>query len=80
MHAQKIIYQLSKIIGGIVLYLLLVVVIGVLGLMLIAMQQKNKQLKDDKEMQLVQCAQCGIYIAKNEARIKNGAYHCRDCI
>ena len=65
-------------------FLLVVVVIGIVYYMFIKPKPlKNKPKKENnlKENDMVECAECGIYVEVSEAIISNAKYYCStECI
>ena len=62
------------------LYLLLIIIIAVLILVLLNMQQNNKNSSKNKEINLMQCVKCGVYITQIDMKKKNGECYCRECL
>lgn len=48
--------------------------------MLLNTQQKNKKSNKNKEIQLMQCVKCGVYITQLDMKKKNGKYYCHECL
>ncbi len=56
-------------------YVFIVILVGI-ALLILQQQKKSKYYNETK---LVQCAQCGIYIAQHECITRRGKHYCIDC-